>query len=228
MLEEIICESGESRYKGIEPAFRKDDGNDLFIMLSDMHIGMKFNSFNGSYDLSIAKSRLDEYARNIIRIGDRHHSQNAFVSITGDNISGFIHRGLDVENEETAILQVKDCSEMVADFVANLSEHFGYVSVNSVSGNHSRLTAKGDSHVSERLDDIIPWYLHCAVQSLQNVNVTKEKKWNGTAALHTIRGLKEVSIHGDLDGINDASIGKLIMWLGLTPDIVAMGHRHTP
>ena len=228
VLEDTIIGLSEYRYEGVEPGVKVDKGNDLLVMLSDMHIGINYASFNGSYSIEIARQRASRYMREVIAIGERHGSQNVYVTVLGDNISGNIHRSIDVENEETVIDQIKIASEIVADFVVGLSEHFASVHVNSVSGNHSRLMEKSDAALSERLDDILAWYVKCATTGLKNIHVQAERKWGGTVTMHEIRGGLYASVHGDMDELSAPAIRKLISWLGCKVNAVCIGHRHTP
>ena len=65
--------------------------NDLICCLSDLHIGQTFSSCFGEYNSSIAKKRLNDYLLEIIKIGRRHGSENVYLDLLGDQISGNIH-----------------------------------------------------------------------------------------------------------------------------------------
>ena len=94
-LEEVIKEQGKIDYKPLKPAERQEvlneSNNDLIVMLTDLHIGQTFYSAFGNYDPEIAENRLTQYLNKIIEIKDRHNSENCFVTLQGDMISGSIH-----------------------------------------------------------------------------------------------------------------------------------------
>jgi len=201
--------------------------NDLIVVLSDLHIGATHYSFTGCYDSDIAKERLSKYLEEIIKIQKRHKSQNVYVSLLGDQISGSIHQSIAVSNRENVIEQVTTASALVSDFIYELSKIFRYVYVNSVNGNHSRLTKKDDAVKDERLDFLIMWYAKAKLSHISNIEFS-EDELDSTIATMIIRGKTYVSVHGDCDGYNDSSVAKLALWLGYTPYCVLYGHMHHP
>lgn len=145
-LEKIIANQGKIDYKPLSPEQRQNvqmkSDNDLIVMLSDLHIGQNFASAWGRYNLEVAKDRMEEYLNKIIKIKDRHHSENCFISLQGDMISNSIHKSIAITNRENVIEQVIEASEMVTSFIAELSKYFNHITVASVVGNHSRIDKK--------------------------------------------------------------------------------------
>ena len=229
-FDEALSAIGTSRYTRMQSGVNsvRKSGKDLLVLLSDMHIGIRYDNASGSYDLAIAKKRLAEYRDKCIELGKMYDAENVYITVLGDNISGNIHRTLDVENEETVVRQMTICSEMVADFVVDFAKEFSHVYLNSVSGNHSRLLPKDMASLSERLDDVIIWYVNGVTQHLDNVTVCVENKNGNTVACHEIRGKKYYSVHGDLDSMSQQGIANLMLWLGEKPYAVLKGHRHSP
>lgn len=64
------------------------------------------------------------YLDRIIQIAHTHNSENCIVWANGDEISGNIHKSIAVTNKENVIEQVKGVSELIAEFIAELSKHF--------------------------------------------------------------------------------------------------------
>ena len=145
-LESVLKESGERIYtpSPVEVCVGNSD-NDLLVILSDLHIGAAFSSEWGEYNSDIATRRLNQYIREIVKIAERHNSENCFVSIQGDLISGNIHKSIQVTNRENVIDQIKIAANLITDFCFELSNYFKKVTITNVSGNHSRIDKKEDA-----------------------------------------------------------------------------------
>ena len=88
-------------------------------------------------------------------------------------------------------------SELVSEFLAELSKHFNNVYFVSVAGNHSRINpSKDQSLASERLDDLIEWYIRARLQNFENVHFECNKIDNTMYTIN-VRGKTYCGIHGD-------------------------------
>ena len=225
MLEDYIKDFGKINFP-IQKADQLASNNDLLVMLSDLHIGQTFDSFNGKYNTKIAFERLMQYLEKIIDIQALYHSQNCYVSLQGDLISNSIHKTIAITNQENVIQQIKSASEMITSFVYELSKYFQKVIVTSVSGNHSRLDKKEDALKDERLDDLVIWYMSASLSHLNNVEIIKNRT-DTTFVEMTIRGKKYVNVHGDYDSFSKNGVANLSMLLGYFPYAITFGHLHT-
>lgn len=225
-LEAALTAQGREEYE-IQPITEINSDNDLIVMLSDLHLGAEYYSFTGCYNSDIAKERLNTYLNEIIKIQKRHSSENCHVILLGDEISGNIHSTIAVSNRENVIEQVKKVSDLVADFVYELSKVFKNVYLSSVNGNHSRLTRKEDAVKDERLDALVPWYVNAKLGCIPNVDVNMENL-DSTITLLEVRGNTYAGVHGDYDSFTDAGVSKLCMWLGYRPYCILYGHKHFP
>lgn len=210
----------------IPPIVSSSGDNDLLVCLSDLHIGATFASLFGTYNSEIAKVRLEQYLSEILSIQKIHGSQSCYVSLLGDTINGDIHHNLSVSNAENVIEQVMLVSELVSNFIYELSKHFSVVFLASVNGNHSRLGKKEDSIKDVRLDEFLPWYIKGSLQHIPNVSVI-EQKIDSTIAFMTIRGLHYILVHGDYDAFSESAVAKLVMMLEFKPYAIVFGHKHT-
>lgn len=225
MLEDYIKDFGKINFP-IQKADQLASNNDLLVILSDLHIGQTFDSFNGKYNTKIAFERLMQYLEKIIDIQALYHSQNCYVSLQGDLISNSIHKTIAITNQENVIQQIKSASEMITSFVYELSKYFQKVIVTSVSGNHSRLDKKEDALKDERLDDLVIWYMSASLSHLNNVEIIKNRT-DTTFVEMTIRGKKYVNVHGDYDSFSKNGVVNLSMLLGYFPYAITFGHLHT-
>lgn len=202
--------------------------NKMVICLSDLHIGADFKNIDGEYNPDIAKERLQQYLYEIKDIQGRNGCCECIVAILGDCISGSIHRTISVTNKEDVIEQVKIASMLISDFINSLSHWFNNVTVYSVGGNHSRIEKKvEDALLSERLDNLIPWFVEKMMECKENVNVISHT-FDDTLGIFNVGEKLYFIQHGDYSPITDAAIGKLVLWAKQTPYCILTGHLHYP
>ena len=200
--------------------------NDLFICLSDFHLGMSSDNCFGKYDSNVASDRLNKYLENIIEIKKLHNSENAYVGFLGDLINGEIHYTTQLENREHLTEQVQKCAELLSAFVYELSKNFKNVFVNGVAGNHSRTSFKDQVLRGNRLDNLIPWYMKASLQHIENIKCIDKDNLDDTIGKVTIRNNEYLLVHGDWDSFNQSGVSKLVMMIGYKPTAIFYGHLH--
>lgn len=225
ILAKMIRENGRTIFPEIHYDIEQS-GNDLFIGLSDLHLGSDTKNNFGCYNSAVAEARLTEYLRRIIEIQKVHKAQDAYVSLMGDMINGEIHITTQLENRENVTEQVQKAAELISAFVYELSKHFRNVYVNSVAGNHSRTGLKDQVLRGNRLDNLIPWYMKAKLEHLSNVHFCDELNHDATIGCFVIRGHRYLIVHGDYDGFNESGVSKLVMMLGYKPTAIMYGHMH--
>lgn len=224
-LENLIRENGRNTLLPMG-GVKVHTGNDLVICLSDLHLGLNVDSQFGSYNADIAAERMSRYVDDIIATCELYNTENAYVFLLGDLLSGNIHMTVQLENRENVVEQVQQAGELVSLFLYELSNHFANVYVNGVAGNHSRLSYKDQVLRDERLDNLIPWYLKAKLSHLQNVIFIDDHNTDSTIGTATIRGKEYVLVHGDFDGYSESGISKLVMMIGYKPEAIFYGHLH--
>lgn len=225
-IESMLADIGNERYISYSP-ITVESGNDMIVMLSDLHIGATYYNFDGVYDSSIAKERLEQYLAEVIGIQRCHNAENCTVVLCGDIISGNIHKTISVTNKENVIEQLKLACEYVSDFIYELGKYFKEVTVRGVSGNHSRIEAKEDALLGERLDTLILWFVKNLLKNVKNIFVEDVNK-DDTLTAFFVRGKAYFAVHGDFDSTNTNSIAKLVLWAKATPYCILCGHKHYP
>lgn len=200
--------------------------NDLLVSLNDIHYGANVQNYWNTYNSDICRDMMCRYLDKIISIGETHGSENCIVWANGDEISGNIHQSIAITNKEDVIEQIKGVSELIAEFLAELSKHFRQVVYVSVAGNHSRINPNKDKAlVSERLDDIVEWYLAARLQNFENVIVGGGEKVDHTMYLIDVRGKTYCGVHGDFDG-SAAKVQALQTMVKRQLYAVLSGHLH--
>ena len=225
LLEKELLSQGRMNFDIHENANIKSD-NVILIILSDFHIGQCFHSMWGEYNTDIAAKRLNQLLDEVVAIQKIHNSENCYVSLQGDMLSGNIHKTIQVTNRENVINQIKIASELISSFCYELSKVFSNVFVTSVVGNHSRMDRKEDSLHDERLDDIITWGVELSLQHIENIHMLKSNFDSGIAEMN-IRDKIYISVHGDYDKYSKSGVSNLCMHLGFIPYAITYGHLHT-
>lgn len=201
-INEILAEailSGSLPELTYRPPNAEPADNDLMVSLNDIHYGAQVDNYWNTYNSEICARMLERYLTEIVRIGELHGSENCIVWANGDQISGNIHHSITVTNRENVIEQITGVSELIARFLAELSPHFKTVRFVSVAGNHSRIDTKERALISERLDDLIEWYLSARLQNHDNISIGGGRI-DHTMYLVNLRGLNYLGVHGDYDG----------------------------
>lgn len=202
--------------------------NKMIICLSDLHIGANFDNADGKYNTDIARDRLQKYLDEIKDIRFKNECDECVVVILGDCISGSIHKTISITNKEDVIEQVKNASMLICNFVDRLSHWFNNISVYSIGGNHSRIEKRAeDALLSERLDNLIPWFVEKMMENKDNVHVISNT-FDDTLGVINVGEKIYFIQHGDYSSITDSAISRLVLWAKQMPYCILTGHMHYP
>lgn len=227
-LNEILVDAvknGNLPRLNYEPAYVEPSTNDLLVSLNDIHYGIDISNAWNTYNPDICRDMMRKYLNRILSIAQTHHSENCIVYNCGDSISGKIHITIQITNKENVVEQIKGVSELIAEFLAELSSHFNTVKYMSVSGNHSRLDTKENSPYDERMDDLIEWYLSARLQDFENIQIDTHSRVDATMFITDIRGKTYCGVHGDFDG-SATKIAALQAMAQRPLYAVLSGHKH--
>lgn len=229
IVKRAIEEYHPIRFNYQPPIERKGD-NDLIIHLTDIHCGVNINSPMNKFNTEILKERLQKYLDEIIEIQRMYQSENAYLILGGDNISGLIHLNARVEAKENVITQIMVVTDLISDFIYELSKVFNKVEVHTTAGNHSRSTASKEETIKgENFDLLVPYICGKDLKNVKNVEFVSNYL-DCDIATFMVRGHMVYATHGDKDTIknvvyhmtNFARKAKLPL-----PDMCYLGHRHT-
>lgn len=230
IIEERIEKIGKERYpfsmNSVSYLYSSyaENQNTIIACLSDLHFGLETSTYN----IDVAKERLGKYIAEIKEIAEMNHAKKCVIMSCGDLISGSIHLGIQIANRENVVDQTMTACELIADFVYKLGAVFEKIEFYAVPGNHSRLEKNADdSLLGERLDNLVPWFL-------SHIFAHQDKYYIGRDEAKTtytevpIGNKNYLLVHGDFDGISDASVQKLCAYVGYFPYAIIMGHMHHP
>lgn len=207
------------------PCNIETNDSDMLISLNDLHYGADVDNFWNKYNSEICKTYISKYLDEIISYQSLYHCETAIVWENGDTINGLIHQSIRLENKENITQQVMGVSELISDFIAELSKYFKAVKFISVAGNHTRLDTKDDSPKNERVDDLIQWYLKARLQNFKNVEVGCQTQVDETMYVINIRGLNYLGVHGDFDQ-DTTKVLKSVTMLPVPIYALLCGHMH--
>ena len=199
--------------------------NDLVCTFFDVHAGLNVDNHFNRFNEDVLRNRMCEYLDKIFEIQLRHGSENAYV-ILSELVSGIIHLGLRIENNQNLIEQFLTITSYLSEFLAELSYRFMNVNVFVCPGNHSRVQAKKEDNMrGENMDLLAIPYLSARLQNFKNI-VFYENTIDSSIAMFNVRGQKIFGVHGDKDNPS-TMVQRLTMYTSVKPDIIYCGHRHT-
>lgn len=213
-----------------KPSISPDSDNDLIIHLTDIHCGVDIKSPFNNFNTEILEKRLKKYLDEIFDIQNTYKSQNAYVIIGGDLIHGLIHINSRIEAKENVVKQIMIVTDLIGNFIYELSKRFKAVEVHTTAGNHSRSTANKEETVrGENFDLLVPFACKKELQNIKNV-IFVDNYLDCDIATFSVRGHMVYATHGDKDTAKNvvyhmtqfARKAKLPL-----PDLCYLGHRHT-
>lgn len=212
------------------PSIVPDSDNDLIIHLTDVHGGVNIDSPFNVFNMEVLEQRLKNYLDEIFDIQNTYKSQNAYVIIGGDLIQGLIHTNARIEAKENIVMQIMEVTDLVSNFIYELSRIFQNVEVHTTAGNHSRSTANKEESVrGENFDLLVPFACKKDLKNIENVKFV-DNYLDCDIATFKVRGHMVYATHGDKDTAKNvvyhmtqfARKAKLPL-----PDLCYLGHRHT-
>lgn len=195
------------------------------LLLSDLHYGMKFEHFFGSYNIKKCEENMNKVINETIEYCSMMKVKDLKIINLGDNISGKIHLGTRVSNEEDAISQIMHVSELLAKSIAEISKKFNSVEYIDTLDNHSRISEdKNQSLEVENLGRLITWYLEPRLANVKNLKIVKERLDETISAID-ILGSDCYAVHGHLDQISTMT-KKITMMTKTIPHTIFSAHIH--
>lgn len=204
--------------------------NDLIIHLTDLHCGVDIESCFNVFNYEVLQQRLQKYLDEIKSIRDLYKSEKAYVILGGDMIQGLIHVNARIEAKENVVQQIMKVSDLISNFLFELSKDFRLIEVHSTAGNHARSTASKDETVrGENFDLLIPYACSKELKNVLNIKFV-DNVLECDIATFEVRGHMIYATHGDKDTPKNVvyHMTQFARKAGLPlPDICYLGHRHT-
>lgn len=198
---------------------------EAILQISDWHYGITCDSYWNKYDPDIAKVRLSKLLKKTTDICKRDGVTRIHVVNLSDLICGRIHLSLRLESRVDTVTQTEQVSEMLAEFLASLSNSGLIVEYYDCTDNHSRIEPnKSDSWDLEAFSRFIPWYLKVRLANYYNIHLNNNE-YDPDIISFTSMGHRVLGVHGDKDKPN-AVVDSLSMMTKERPDMILTAHMH--
>lgn len=203
--------------------------NEAVLMLSDWHIGVDCSNYWNTYNLDIAKKRIEKLTRDTINYCKINKVGKLNVLNMGDLIHGIIHVTSRIEQNFDVATQIIKAGELLAQMLNELYVAFNgevEITYRSVIDNHARMVANMKESIDEEsFCRIIDWYI---IERLKNTGIIfiNDNIDLGLGLFTLGNGSKVVFVHGHQDGVNKS----LQHFMGATRefiDYILMGHEHS-
>lgn len=215
-------------YSNVFTYRRPPTNEEALLCLSDWHFGQVSNNIWNKYNIDICKQRVEKLYNDVVSALRNHRVKTLHIAIFGDMINGAIHTSARVASEENACEQLMHASELIANFINEISCTVDTVNVYSTYGNHARtIQNKEDSIHADNMERIIPWWLKQRLKDNNKVNVIDSEYYEFVYL--NICGYNIVCTHGDLDKFKDIGITINSIFskkYGKTIDYTFSGDKH--
>jgi len=173
-------------------------------ILSDTHFDEVVRpeeiGFRNEYDRKIAVKRLKSYFQKVILLTKDYitgiNYEGCVLFLGGDIFSGDIHEELTETNEDTMLGSVIFWTEQIQAGINLLAEHFDYVHIPCVVGNHGRRTRR--PRMKLRAKDNFDWFLYQTLEERfkDNKKVTFDVA-SGADLMVDVQDTTYLLTHGD-------------------------------
>lgn len=194
------------------------------VCLSDWHYGMEVDNYFNKYNPEICVKRLQKLKDEIISKCIELGVTKLYIVNLSDLVSGRIHTTLRIENRYDAITQVIHVSEILSEFLTDLSEYFD-IEYRDCLDNHSRLEPnKKESLELESLARIIPWYMEERLKDNDRIKILYNTYADDIISFEVF-DYNVVAVHGHKD-TPAKIISNMIAATRRRNDLVLSAHLH--
>lgn len=204
--------------------------NEACLLLSDWHIGSEIWTFHNKFNLGIAKGRVDRLKQCVIDYCELHKVETLYIEMLGDLVSGNIHLTTRLNNNEDVIKQTIETSEILGEFIYDLSTKVPNIKLVYCVGNHGRVSANvKESLNEENFEYLIRWYLETKLKNLTNVEWLHNTINREICEFTLDNGRTIACSHGHKEKNYKDSTKILSQYLDVVKvDEVHLGHFHNP
>ena len=225
-LEDYFKEVTEN-FEGVSLPITKsnvDDKKEAAIVISDWHIGMKFDGRFNTFNHEVAEQRIAKVKDKTLDTVRKENIDTLHIANLGDMISGGIHVSTRVQAEEDVIQQVIRVSEYLKQFIKTFLDEGIQVKYYNIIGNHGRYQSNKSevAGIEENFEKLILTILDTAFSNYDNYNSTGCR--DGIIETE-ISGQKIILAHGDYDKSTNAAL-RLPQLFSYVPNYIITGHIH--
>jgi len=204
-----------------------NDSGSLVLPLADWHLGLDTQNYWNTYNKDVAKERVDELIKSVIKWQEYHKAKTLYIFNLGDIIHGLIHGGVRFNSDLNVTEQCEYAVVLIGYLVEQLAQVFENIKYQYVIGNHGRMIPnKKEQKDGENFEILIDLMLQPVIENIPNVDYSDciDLDWK----------VKDVKIENQLvrithgDNMNTKKAGKKTGNLtNQVPNIILVGHTHT-
>ena len=198
---------------------------EAILQLSDWHYGIDVNTFWNVFNPDVCKQRVSKLLKETIEFCHFFGVSKLHIVNLADLICGRIHYTLRLQSRIDVITQTMEVSEILAEFINELTTNGVFVEYYDCLDNHSRLEPDKSASLNlESLVRITPWYLKERLKDNQNVRINANY-YDEDIIDFEVMGYKIGGVHGHKD-----KPGKVVEGLTLMTkqnfDLILTAHLH--
>lgn len=202
---------------------------EAIAVISDWHYGIEVNNHWNKFNSEICVKRIKKYLGKLLQTCDLFDITKIHLVNLSDLIAGRIHATIRLESREDVISQTINVSEILAQFINELTRRGYDVEYYDCLDNHSRLEPiKSDSLELESLVRIIPWYLKERFKDEDRLIIHTNEYSDDIITFTVLDGLYNVgAVHGHKDKPQQV-IKNLTLMTKENFDLILTAHLHHP
>ena len=198
---------------------------EAILMIGDWHYGALVDNFYNKYDTRIAVDRVAKLKEEVLNYCRVMGVKKLNVLNLSDNFEGNIHVSCRVSSEIDIVTQIMQVSELIAEFLKDISLEVETVNYRSVLDNHSRANKKYNEHIEkENFSRLIDFYLKDRLKDTR-VNLIFDNIDENIGLFNLDNGKSVAFVHGHLDK-KDRVLVDLSIATNKIIDYVCLGHYH--
>lgn len=203
-----------------------DTNKEGIVTISDWHYGIDIDNFLNRFNPTICRNRVQKLLIEAKEYFAHNPVNKIYVVNLGDLTAGRIHSTIRLQSRIDTITQCLDVSEMLAEFLNELSE-CAPIEYYDCLDNHSRVEPnKAESLDLESLARIIPWHLKFRFEDNDRISINHNIIDEDIITFTAMNGKYTIGgVHGHKDKPNKVVEGLTLM-TKLSFDLILCAHYH--
>ena len=200
---------------------------EAIAVISDWHYGIEVNNHWNKFNPEVCIKRIKKYLGKLLQTCELFNITKIHLVNLSDLIAGRIHATIRLESREDVISQTINVSEILAQFINELTQRGHDVEYYDCLDNHSRLEPiKSDSLDLESLVRIIPWYLKERFRGEDRLTIHTNEYSDDIITFTVLDGLYNIgAVHGHKDRPQQV-IQNLTLMTKENFDLILTAHLH--
>lgn len=209
----------------IKTNIRPTGNNYMVAVVSDWHLGAKYENYLGEYNYEILVDRVSQFADEVIARAKLEGVQEILILNLNDLIEGNIHVSTRIQAEFDAVQQTIKAGELLHQFITRVANETGCkIKVGSVLDNHSRINKNFKDHIEKESFGKLVEYITRLLNTHPNVKFIGNSI-DDNIGFTQFGGRETAWVHGHLDKPKDV-MDDLQNLIGINLDRVYIAHRH--